>query len=95
MYGNFNIGLLKKNDPLLSYRRKGWGVAGGVSTGYKFAFNSRWGIDLNIGIGYAHLQYDKFNLGGEYVSFPLEKKKTKVWIGPTKFGVNLTYNIFR
>lgn len=24
MYGNFNIGLLKHNDPLQSYRRKGW-----------------------------------------------------------------------
>lgn len=40
MYGNFNIGLLKHNDPLQSYRRKGWGVSGGISTGYKFAFNS-------------------------------------------------------
>ena len=31
MYGNFNIGLLKHNDPLQSYRRKGWGVSGGSS----------------------------------------------------------------
>ena len=95
MYGNFNIGLLKHNDPLQSYRRKGWGVSGGISTGYKFAFNSRWGLDLNIGLGYAHLQYNKYYLGGEYVNFPLERKKTKRWIGPTKFGINLTYNIFR
>ena len=95
MYGNFNIGLLKHNDPLQSYRRRGWGVSGGISTGYKFAFNSRWGLDLNIGLGYAHLQYNKYYLGGEYVNFPLERKKTKRWIGPTKFGINLTYNIFR
>ena len=45
--------------------------------------------------GYAHLQYNKYYLGGEYVNFPLERKKTKRWIGPTKFGINLTYNIFR
>ena len=70
-------------------------MSGGISTGYKFAFNSRWGLDLNIGLGYAHLQYNKYYLGGEYVNFPLERKKTKRWIGPTKFGVNLTYNIFR
>ena len=57
--------------------------------------SSRWGLDLNIGLGYAHLQYNKYYLGGEYVNFPLERKKTKRWIGPTKFGINLTYNIFR
>ena len=48
-----------------------------------------------MGVGYAHFQYDKYKLGGEYVNFPLELKKTKQWIGPTKFGVSLTYNIFR
>ncbi len=95
MFGNFNIGLLKHNDPAQSYRRRGWGVSGGVSTGYKFAFNTRWGLDLNLGLGYAHMQYDKYLLGGEYVDFPLERKKTKAWIGPTKFGVHLVYNIFR
>ena len=70
MYGNFNIGLLKHNDPDATYRAK----------------NDR---------GYAHLQYNKYYWGGEYVNFPLERKKTKRWIGPTKFGINLTYNIFR
>ncbi|NDV84134.1 DUF3575 domain-containing protein [Bacteroides sp. 51] len=95
MYGNFNIGLLKNDDMAQSTRRKGWGVSGGVSTGYKFAFGTRWALDLNIGLGYAHLQYDKYPLGGEYVNYPLEQKKTRKWIGPTKFGVHLVYNIFR
>lgn len=95
MYGNFNIGLLKHNDLERSKRRKGWGVSGGISAGYKLAFNSRWGLDFNLGIGYAHMQYDKYLLGGENVGFPLETKKTKMWIGPTKFGVHLYYNIFR
>ena len=81
--------------PLRSYRRKGWGVSGGITFGYKYAFNSRLALDMNIGVGYAHFQYDKYKLGGEYVNFPLELKKTKQWIGPTKFGVSLTYNIFR
>lgn len=95
MFGNFNVGLLKHGDVSQSYRRQGWGVSGGISTGYKFAFGNRWGLDLNIGLGYAHLQYDKYLLGGEYVAFPVERKKVKNWIGPTKFGVNLSYNIFR
>ena len=51
MYGTFNIGLLKHNDPLRSYRRKGWGVSGGITFGYKYAFNSRLALDMNIGVG--------------------------------------------
>ena len=95
MYGNFNIGLIKDDDKASSIRRKGWGVSGGISAGYKFAFGTRWALDINLGLGYAHLQYDKYPLGGEYINYPLELKKTRQWIGPTKFGVHLVYNIFR
>lgn len=95
MYGNFNIGLKNKDDDKTSYRRKGWGLSTGISTGYKFYLSSRFRLDVNLGLGYAHMQYDKFQLGGEWADFPLEKKKTKAYFGPTKFGVHLVYNIFR
>lgn len=95
LYGQFNIGLLRDHDMDRSYRRVGWGVSGGISTGYKFFLSPRFKIDINVGIGYAHLQYDKYKLGGEYADFPIEQKNIKVWIGPTKFGVYLVYNIFR
>ena len=52
-------------------------------------------LDVNLGVGYAHLQYNKYLLGGEWAHYPLEKKNTKMWIGPTKFGVHLVYNIFK
>ncbi|MEG0647292.1 MAG: DUF3575 domain-containing protein, partial [Bacteroides sp.] len=51
--------------------------------------------DTNIGLGYAHMQYNKYLLGGEWADYPLSIKDTKAWIGPTKFGVNLVYNLFR
>lgn len=95
MYGNFNIGLLKNDNIDESRRRKGWGVSGGITAGYKFAFGTRWAIDVNLGLGYAHIQYDKYELGGDKIQYPLELKKTRQWIGPTKFGVHLVYNIFR
>ena len=95
MYGNFNIGLIKDDDKASSIRREGWGVSGGISAGYKFAFGTRWALDVNLGLGYAHLQYDKYPLGGEFINYPLELKRTRQWIGPTKFGVHLVYNIFR
>lgn len=95
MAGNFNIGLKEKDEDKTSYRRRGWGLSAGITTGYKFYLSSRFRIDANIGVGYAHLQYDKYQLGGQYADFKLESKKTKSWIGPTKIGVSLVYNIFR
>lgn len=95
MYGNFNIGLKNSDEEKTSYRRKGWGVSAGLSTGYKFYLSSRFRLEINLGLGYAHMQYDKHELGGEFAHYPLERKKTKAYVGPTKFGVHLVYNIFR
>lgn len=94
MYGNFNIGLYKGEDRD-SYRYKGWGVSSGVSLGYKFYLSKRFRLDVNLGLGYAHLQYNTYLLGGEWAEYPLSIKDTKAWIGPTKFGVHLVYNLFR
>lgn len=95
MYGNFNVGLKKKDPEKQSYRYMGWGMSGGVSLGYKLYLAKRLRLDFNLGLGYAHLQYDKYLLGGEWAEYPVSKKDTKMWIGPTKFGVHLTYNMFR
>lgn len=95
MYGNFNIGLKNKGEDEDSFRHKGWGVSGGVSLGYKFYLSKRFRLDANLGLGYAHLQYNKYLLGGEWADYPLTIKDTKMWIGPTKFGVHLVYNLFR
>lgn len=95
MGGNFNIGLDRGKEDKKNYRRRGWGISSGASFGYKFYISERFRLDVNMGVGYAHFQYDKYELGGEFAKFPLEKKKTKSYVGPTKFGVHLVYNIFR
>lgn len=95
MGGNFNIGLKNSDESKMSYRRRGWGLSSGATFGYKFYLSNRFRLDLNLGVGYAHLQYDKYQLGGEYAKYPLERKDTKSYWGPTKFGVHLVYNIFK
>ncbi len=95
MIGNFNIGLKNSDDDETSYRRRGWGISSGITTGYKFYLSSRFRIDINAGFGYAHMQYDKYLLGAEYAKFPIESKQTKAYVGPTKLGIHLVYNIFR
>ena len=92
--GNFNIGFWR-GEERESYRYKGWGISAGLSLGYKFYLSKRFRLDLNLGLGYAHLQYDKYQLGGEWADYPLELKDTRAWFGPTKFGVHLVYNLFR
>lgn len=95
MYVNYNIGLARHDDPSENFRYRGWGVSSGVSLGYKFFLSRRFRMDINLGLGYAHLQYNKYQLGGEWAEYPLSVKDTKAWIGPTKFGVHLVYNIFK
>lgn len=92
--GNFNIGFWR-GEERESYRYKGWGISAGLSLGYKFYLSKRFRLDLNLGLGYVHLQYDKYQLGGEWADYPLELKDTRAWFGPTKFGVHLVYNLFR
>ncbi len=92
--GNFNIGFWR-GEERESYRYKGWGISAGLSLGYKFYLSKLFRLDLNLGLGYAHLQYDKYQLGGEWADYPLELKDTRAWFGPTKFGVHLVYNLFR
>ena len=92
--GNFNIGFWR-GEERESYRYKGWGISAGLSLGYKFYLSKRFRLDLNLGLGYAHLQYDKYQLGGEWADYPLELKDPRAWFGPTKFGVHLVYNLFR
>ena len=92
--GNFNIGFWR-GEERESYRYKGWGISAGLSLGYKFYLSKRFRLDLNLGLGYAHLQYDKYQLGGEWADYPLELKDTRAWFGPTIFGVHLVYNLFR
>ena len=92
--GNLNIGFWR-GEERESYRYKGWGISAGLSLGYKFYLSQRFRLDLNLGLGYAHLQYDKYQLGGEWADYTLELKDTRAWFGPTKFGVHLVYNLFR
>lgn len=92
--GNFNMGHFRGKGKE-SKRYKGWGLSAGISLGYKFYISRRFRLDLNMGLGYAHLQYDVYRLGGEWAQYPVELKATKAWVGPTKFGVHLVYNLFR
>lgn len=95
MYGNYNIGF-NRTEPIQSNERYvGWGLSAGVNLGYKMYLSRRFRLDFNVGLGYAHLQYDVYPLGKEWTDYPIRRKDTKAWFGPTKFGIHLVYIINR
>lgn len=98
--GNFNIGLARRSaeeeaEGNYNHRYRGWGMAVGVTGGYKMFLSERFRLDFNIGIAVTHLQWDQFRLGGEHADYPEKRKETSFGIWPTRLGIHLVYNIFR
>lgn len=91
LYSRYNISGHKV--PLLfdkEYRYDGHAYGAGVSGGYHWAFARRWGVEFNIGVGYAYMKYDKFDCE---VCDRDATGKTKNYFGPTKLGVTLVFLI--
>ena len=80
-----------RNVPLLfdkEYRYEGTAFGFGVSYGYMLPLAPRWGVEFNLGLGVAFMNYDKYGcdkcdeLIGNY-------KKT--YFGPTRAGITLVF----
>lgn len=63
---------------------------GGISYGYQWILGNHWGIEASIGVGYAHLKYDRYERGE--CTKKLETKH-KNYVGPTKVALSFIYLI--
>jgi len=92
-YAIFNVGNMPKL-PLINNaedrRYEGWLLGAGISYGYNIILAPRWGLELTAGVGYAYMDYDRYQCGncGEFIS-----EGTKHYFGPTKAGITLVYLI--
>ena len=79
-----------KNDNILNHRYEGWLVGGGIGYGYHWILGRRWGLEAEIGVGYAYLEYDKFRCEtcGEKLG-----RESKHYFGPTKAAITLIFMI--
>ncbi|WP_394337216.1 DUF3575 domain-containing protein [Dysgonomonas alginatilytica] len=86
-YGQFNVGGISMLG-LDKYRYEGDLYGAGISYGYHWILNKRWSIEATIGLGYAYLDYSKFDCGecGSKI-----KDDTRHYWGPTKAGISLIY----
>ena len=62
----------------------------GISYGYQWIISKRWSMEATIGVGYAHLKYDKYARGdgGEKLGH-----NNRNYFGPTKVGLSFIYII--
>lgn len=94
LYSEYNISrhelpmLFGKGSEAFRFNGQAWG--GGLSYGYQFLLGKHWNLELELGVGYARLVYDKYEctqcgdrLGSGHRNY----------IGPTKASVSLIYLI--
>lgn len=67
-------------------------MGGGITGGYVLWLNKTLNLDLSLGVGYLHADYEKYKvIDGVRVR---RGKETKNWWGPTAAGVTLVWTIF-
>ena len=93
-YADFNVGgfpdwgFISKN--MQDNRYQGYLYGGGISIGHSWILKKRWSLEASLGIGYAHIVYDKY---------PCAECGTKLksgrrnYFGPTKASISLIYII--
>lgn len=92
--GTFNMGgkelLPGAFKALKDNRYQGEYYGGGLSYGYHWILKRRWSIEAEIGVGYTHMRYDKYDCGNCGTWRGEEKKN---FVSVTKAAVSLIYVI--
>ena len=88
----YNIGGHKFFDMFdKKYRYEGWGAGAGFTYGYSWMLSERWTIETYLGLGVVQLGFDKSN--NRNWCCTKSEHYTKTYVGPTKIGISLIYNI--
>lgn len=80
------VGRLKE---IKENRYEGYAFGGGLSYGYQWPVAKRLNLELNLGVGYAHLSYDKFKC--VRCGDKLESDVKENYFGVTKAAVSLIF----
>ena len=94
-YADYDMGGFP-HGPFTQYmkdnRFDGWAAGAGISWGYRWNFSYNWGLEVTLGVGYLHKDYDIYACAtcGEEIG-----SRTKNYFGPTKAGVNLIWGLGR
>ncbi|NDV82840.1 DUF3575 domain-containing protein [Bacteroides sp. 51] len=93
-YADFNVGNWPDwsfiSDNMQNSRYQGHLYGGGLSIGHSWILKKRWSIEATVGVGYAHIVYDKYPCGECGTKL---KEDSKNYFGPTKAAISLIYVI--
>ncbi len=89
-YAFYNVGNLHKffSAYMQAHRFEGWLAGVGVSWGYRWNFSRRAAMEVELGVGYARMEYDIYECVtcNDYLG-----SETKNYFGPTKAAVNMIF----
>lgn len=89
-YGTYDAGGVKMFKVLDDYRYDGYGYGGGISYGYQWLLGRHWSFGVSVGVGYAYVDYDKYNCGSCEEKVASGKKH---YLLPTKAALSFVYYI--
>lgn len=69
-------------------RYQGWYAGGGFTYGYQYPLSDHWNLEAEIGVGYAHMWYDRYPCSECGTS--LSHGGTN-YVGLTKLGLSIMY----
>lgn len=71
-------------------RYQGWFAGAGVAYGYSWAFSEHWGMEAEIGIGWAYSRFDAYRCAD--CNKKIISDGVHNYVGLTKAAINLVYN---
>lgn len=89
--GEFNVGGIGPFTTLKNNRYEGWLAGAGLSIGHQWVLGKRWGLEAELGAGYAYIEYDKSRCAR---CEPKIKSDTYHYFGPTRLNISLVYYIW-
>ena len=93
-YAGFHVGgwpnwsFISKN--MQNHRYQGELYGAGFSFGRSWILKKRWSIEATVGVGYAHIKYDKYPCADCGLNVNSGHKN---YFGPSKVGISLVYLI--
>ncbi|MDH6312755.1 hypothetical protein M2137_001530 [Parabacteroides sp. PFB2-10] len=88
VYAAYNIGNIPFIDDLKEHTYKGNLYGGGLTYGYHFVLNKRWGLELSLSGGYLRMEYDQYFCSD---CRELIGHTARSYIGPTRAAVSLVF----
>lgn len=89
--GEFNVQGIGPFKILKNNRHEGWFIGAGVSIGHQWLFGKRWGVEAELGVGYAYIDYERY---GCVKCDPIDKKGHYHYVGPTRTAISLVYYLW-